>query len=106
VSRVDAAGTIGGSTVYVADLVLPGGGVTASDTPDRRSRLVEEHGMWTRPAASAAVVDRAFETPAVHQGHLEPEACAARVTGDGRAEVWAARKSPCRCPAPRSRAGA
>ncbi len=91
-SRVDAAGTIGGSTVYVADLVLPGGGVTASDTPDRRSRLVEEHGMWTRPAASAAVV--------------EPEACAARVTGDGRAEVWAARKSPCRCPAPRSRAGA
>ena len=34
------------------------------------------------------VVEESHETAMVHQGYLEPQACAARVDGDGKVTVW------------------
>jgi CO/xanthine dehydrogenase Mo-binding subunit len=34
------------------------------------------------------VIEREFDTKAVHQGYIEPHACVASVTEDGQAELW------------------
>ncbi len=87
----------GAPAVHEAPWEFPGAVVTRSDSQNLQSRLIEEHGdVEPHLAASAVTVDRTFETPAVHQGYLEPQACVARVAPDGSVEVWAANKSPYR----------
>ncbi len=39
-------------------------------------------------AAADIVIEREFNTAAVHQGYIEPHACVANVSEDGPAELW------------------
>ena len=39
-------------------------------------------------AAADVIIEREFDTEPVHQGYIEPHACAASVTEDGQAELW------------------
>ena len=39
-------------------------------------------------AAADVIVERQFRTEAAHQGYIEPHACLASVSEDGRAELW------------------
>ena len=39
-------------------------------------------------AQADRIVERSFTTAATHQGYIEPHACLASVTGDGRADLW------------------
>jgi len=39
-------------------------------------------------AAADIVIEREFNTAAVHQGYIEPHACVASVSEDGSAELW------------------
>ena len=39
-------------------------------------------------AAADIVIEREFNTAAVHQGYIEPHACVANVSEDGSAELW------------------
>ncbi len=39
-------------------------------------------------ARADLVVERSFRTAATHQGYIEPHACLAAVTTDGRADLW------------------
>jgi CO/xanthine dehydrogenase Mo-binding subunit len=39
-------------------------------------------------AAADHVIERSFRTAATHQGYIEPHACLASVTSDGKAELW------------------
>ncbi len=39
-------------------------------------------------AAAALIVERSFTTAAVHQGYIEPQACLASMTADGKADLW------------------
>ncbi len=34
------------------------------------------------------VIERSFKTPSVHQGYIEPHACLASMTIDGKADLW------------------
>src|SRR5690606_3224064 len=34
------------------------------------------------------VIERSFRTAATHQGYIEPHACLASLTSDGRGELW------------------
>ena len=40
------------------------------------------------------VFENTFTMPSVHQGYIEPHACAAWVNQDGFADIWASHKSP------------
>lgn len=86
----------GAPAVHEAPWAFPGAVATPSDPPNLQSRLERGEDVEAYLAASAVTVDRTFETSAVHQGYLEPQACVARVDRDGRVEVWAANKSPYR----------
>ncbi len=87
----------GAPTVHDAPWEFPGAVVSSGDPPNLQSRVVEEHGEAApQQGAGVVTVDRTFETPAGHQGYLEPQACLARVGADGGVEVWAANKSPYR----------
>ena len=39
-------------------------------------------------ARADLVIERSFTTAATHQGYIEPHACLASMTSDGKAEVW------------------
>ncbi|MDT8858397.1 xanthine dehydrogenase family protein molybdopterin-binding subunit [Paracoccaceae bacterium Fryx2] len=39
-------------------------------------------------AAADRIVERSFTTAATHQGYIEPHACLATMTADGRADLW------------------
>ena len=39
-------------------------------------------------AQADVIVERTFVTPMVHQGYIEPHACVADTTSDGRASLW------------------
>ncbi len=39
-------------------------------------------------AAADLVIERSFKTAATHQGYIEPHACLASLTADGRGELW------------------
>ena len=39
-------------------------------------------------AASEVVLERVYETQTVHQGYIEPHACAARANADDQVELW------------------
>jgi CO/xanthine dehydrogenase Mo-binding subunit len=38
--------------------------------------------------AADHIIERSFKTESVHQGYIEPHACIASVSNDGRAELW------------------
>ena len=47
------------------------------------------HGVLEDGYKSAAkVIERSFKTPSVHQGYIEPHACLASMTADGRSDLW------------------
>ncbi len=47
------------------------------------------HGDTKAGFAKAAVVfERSFKTAAAHQGYIEPQACLASMTADGKADLW------------------
>ena len=63
------------------------------DTTDRPSNICNkiEHTLGDCDAGFAeadVVVERSFKTKPVHQGYIEPHACLAAVTKDGKATVW------------------
>ncbi len=39
-------------------------------------------------AKADRIVERSFTTAATHQGYIEPHACLASMTGDGKADLW------------------
>ena len=39
-------------------------------------------------AAADVVIERSFRTGATHQGYIEPQACLASMTSDGKADLW------------------
>src|SRR5699024_11059962 len=39
-------------------------------------------------AEADVIVERSFRTAAAHQGYIEPHACLASLTSDGRGELW------------------
>jgi CO/xanthine dehydrogenase Mo-binding subunit len=66
---------------------------TLGDRPTKPSNVAmyNEHGRGDLEAAwaeSDAIVERTDETLMVHQGYLEPQACAAQVDLDGTVHVW------------------
>ncbi len=47
------------------------------------------HGDLDKGFAKAdLVIERSFTTAATHQGYIEPHACLASITSDGRADLW------------------
>ncbi len=63
------------------------------DTTDTPSNICNkiEHTLGDCEAGLAeadVVVERSFKTKPVHQGYIEPHACLAAVTKDGKATVW------------------
>jgi len=53
------------------------------------SRAEFGHGDLDAGFAEADVVmEKSFRTAATHQGYIEPHACLASLTGDGRGELW------------------
>lgn len=78
-----------GAPILHPDLVTKGADPSTAGT----SNVVSESRL-TRGDAGAGfaradvVVERRFTTEAVHQGYIEPHACLARVSGDGKAELW------------------
>lgn len=71
--------------------------VSAGDGPNVQSR--QRHGdpdaVEQALAGAAFVVDRSYQTPAGHQGYLEPQACVVDASGSS-IDVWASTKSPYR----------
>ncbi len=68
-------------------------------TPSRPSNIVArsklERGDIDEGFAKAdVVVEREFRTRPVHQGYIEPHACVATVSEDGRAELWTTTQGP------------
>ena len=62
-------------------------------TPDEPSNVVKrvQLGQGDVEAGFAEadiVIEREFDTRAVHQGYIEPHACVASVSEDGQGEVW------------------
>jgi CO/xanthine dehydrogenase Mo-binding subunit len=62
-------------------------------TPDKPSNVAKRvefgHGDLEAGFAKAdVIVEREFNTAAVHQGYIEPHACVANYTADGQAEIW------------------
>ena len=67
--------------------------VGVEPTPDKPSNVAKrvEFGLGDIEAGFAAadvIVEREFDTAAVHQGYIEPHACVATVTEDGQADLW------------------
>ncbi|MFZ1725043.1 MAG: xanthine dehydrogenase family protein molybdopterin-binding subunit [Albidovulum sp.] len=47
------------------------------------------HGDLAKGFAHAdKIIERSFKTAATHQGYIEPHACLASFTGDGKADLW------------------
>ena len=84
--------------VHEAPWAYPGAVVSEGDGVNLQSRVV--HGDAARVEAAlrgaAFVVEQTYETVAGHQGYLEPQACVARMTGEGVLEIWASNKAPYR----------
>jgi len=65
--------------------------------PNTMSHIVWQRGNVENGFKEAEViVEHDFTTSPVHQGHLEPHACIARVDEHGRLQVWDANKMPFR----------
>lgn len=77
---------------YEGAVVRPSDGANLQSRV-RRGSLVEVEAAL---AGARFTVDRSYSTPAMHQGYLEPQAWAARVTTDGEVWLWATNKSPYR----------
>lgn len=84
--------------VHQAAWRYPGAVVAETDLPNLQSRVRKgsredvERALLT----SAHQVERTYRFASGHQGYIEPQACVARVDGDGRVHVWMANKSPYR----------
>jgi CO/xanthine dehydrogenase Mo-binding subunit len=93
----DEAWRDGAPLVHSAAWDYPGAAVGPTDGPNLQSRTsvgsLEE--AEAALAGAAYAVDRTYETPAVHQGYLEPQSCVASMEG-GRLRVWLTNKSPYR----------
>ena len=61
-----------------------GQGVQRGQAESRSGRATSRPGF----AEADIVVEREFDTQAVHQGYIEPHACVGSVSEDGQAEVW------------------
>lgn len=62
-------------------------------TPERPSNIVEKRFLGRGDveagfAAADIIVERTFTTPMVHQGYIEPHACAAHIDESGRVNIW------------------
>ena len=62
-------------------------------TPDKPSNVAKrvEFGLGDVEAGFAAadvIIEREFDTAAVHQGYIEPHACIATVSEDGLTDLW------------------
>lgn len=65
--------------------------------PNTMSHIIWQKGSVDDGFKQAeVVVEHEFNTPPVHQGHLEPHACIANVDEHGRLQVWDANKMPFR----------
>ncbi|MGH2364090.1 MAG: xanthine dehydrogenase family protein molybdopterin-binding subunit [Chloroflexota bacterium] len=68
-----------------------------AETPNTMSHISWRKGDVEAGFRQADVIfEHEFETQPVHQGHLEPHACIARVDEHGRLQVWDANKMPFR----------
>jgi CO/xanthine dehydrogenase Mo-binding subunit len=45
-------------------------------------------------AAAARTFEHSFFVPPVHQGYIEPHACAAAIASDGKIDIWISNKTP------------
>jgi CO/xanthine dehydrogenase Mo-binding subunit len=65
--------------------------------PNAMSHIIWQKGDIDEGFKEAEVIiEHDFTTPPVHQGHIEPHACIARVDEHGRLQVWDANKMPFR----------
>src|SRR5581483_8985527 len=65
--------------------------------PNTHSHMVWSKGDVEQGFKQAdVVIEHQFTTQPVHQGHIEPHACIARVDESGRLQVWDANKMPFR----------
>ncbi len=87
---IDAVEAMADGAPLLHDDLFTAGVEPAPTTPSNVAKRVEfaigdiEAGF----AEADLVVERTFDTKAVHQGYIEPHACVASVSEDGQAELW------------------
>ncbi len=76
--------------ILLEDLRTDTGGVKSETASNIAAHLIAEEGDIEKGFADAAVVvEREFTFQTVHQGYIEPHACAAEWRADGQITVWA-----------------
>ena len=94
----EAALAPGAPAVHERPWTYPGAVVGPADPPNLQSDVtVGERGAAEVALATSAVVHEAvYTTLAHHQGYLEPHACLAEATPDGRVRLYLTNKAPYR----------
>jgi CO/xanthine dehydrogenase Mo-binding subunit len=74
---------------------LPHGESRLNPFPNVMSQVIYSHGDIEAGFAQAnRIFEHSFTVPAVHQGYIEPHACAASVEPDGKIHIWLSNKTP------------
>jgi CO/xanthine dehydrogenase Mo-binding subunit len=88
VMDIEAATSAGAPVLH--DTLFTSGIKPAPDKPSNIAGRVEFSlgDIATGFAAADHVIERTFRTESVHQGYIEPHACVASVSEDGKSELW------------------
>lgn len=88
----------GAPAVHDQPWTYPGAVVTAADPPNLQSEVVvgDRGAAEVALAGSAVVHEATYTTSAQHQGYLEPQACLAEWTPEGRVRLFVTNKAPYR----------